>query len=80
MQNTLVEKIVEAVKEERLKDIADATSPRSNAQTRIVLELAADPNVVENQLYQHTPLQQTFSIINIARWSTVSRGRWGSRT
>ena len=69
MQNTLVEKIVEAVKDDRLKDISDVRNESGrNAQTRIVLELkkGADPNVVENQLYQHTPLQQTFSIINIA--------------
>ena len=35
---------------------------------RIVLELKknADALVIENQLYQNTPLQQTFSIINIA--------------
>jgi DNA gyrase subunit A len=32
----------------------------------IELKKGADPAVVENQLYQHTPLQQTFSIINIA--------------
>ncbi len=69
VQNTLVEKIVEAVKEERIKDISDVRNESGrNAQTRIVLELkkGADPAVVENQLYQCTPLQQTFSIINIA--------------
>ena len=69
MQNTLVEKIVDAVKDERLKDISDVRNESGrNAQTRVVLELkrGADPNVVENQLYQHTPLSQTFSIINIA--------------
>jgi DNA gyrase subunit A len=69
VQNTLVEKIVDAVKEERIKDISDVRNESGrNAQTRIVIELkkGADPNVVENQLYQNTPLQQTFSIINIA--------------
>lgn len=69
VQNTLVEKIVDAVKDERIKDISDVRNESGrNAQTRIVLELkkGADPAVVENQLYQNTPLQQTFSIINIA--------------
>ncbi len=69
VQNTLVEKIVEAVKDERIKDISDVRNESGrNAQTRIVIELkkGADPAVVENQLYQCTPLQQTFSIINIA--------------
>jgi len=69
VQNTLVEKIVDAVKDERITDIADVRNESGrNAQTRIVIELkkGADPAVVENQLYQCTPLQQTFSIINIA--------------
>ncbi|MEL7473042.1 MAG: DNA gyrase subunit A, partial [Planctomycetota bacterium] len=69
MQNTLVERIVDAVKDERIKDISDVRNESGRqAQTRIVVELkkGADPTVVENQLYQHTPLRQTFSIINIA--------------
>lgn len=69
VQNNLVEKIVDAVKDERLKDISDVRNESGRtAQTRIVLELKkqADARVVENQLFQHTPLQQTFSIINIA--------------
>lgn len=69
VQSTLVEKIVDAVKDERIKDISDVRNESGrNAQTRIVIELkkGADARVVENQLFQHTPLQQTFSIINIA--------------
>lgn len=69
VQNNLVEKIVEAVKEERLENISDVRNESGReAQTRVVLELkkGADPNVVERQLYEHTPLQQTFSIISIA--------------
>ncbi|MEM8757894.1 MAG: DNA gyrase subunit A [Planctomycetota bacterium] len=69
MQTTLVEKIVDAVKDERIKDISDVRNESGrNAQTRIVIELkkAGDPAVVENQLYQFTPLQQTFSMIHIA--------------
>lgn len=69
VQNTLVEKIVESVKEERIKDVSDVRNESGrSARTRIVVELkrGADPAVVENQILQHTPLQQTFSIINIA--------------
>lgn len=69
VQNNLVEKIVEAAKEERIKDIHDVRNESGrNAQTRIVIELkkSGDPAVVENQLYQFTPLQQTFSMIHIA--------------
>lgn len=68
-QETLVQKIIEAVKEERIKDISDARNESGReAQSRVVVELkrGADPAVVENQLYQFTPLQVTFSIHNIA--------------
>jgi DNA gyrase subunit A len=69
MQLTLVERIVEAIKDERIEDVSDVRNESGReAQTRIVLELkrGADPAVVENQLCQFTPLQQTFSIMNIA--------------
>ncbi len=69
VQRALVEKIVECVKDERIKDISDIRNESGrNARTRIVVELkrGADPSVVENQLYQFTPLQQTYSIMNIA--------------
>jgi DNA gyrase subunit A len=68
-QSVLVEKIVDAVKEERITDISDVRNESGrDAQSRIVIELkkGADSAVVENQLYQFTPLQQTFSIMNIA--------------
>jgi len=69
MQNTLVERIVEAVKDERITDVSDVRNESGRqARTRVVVELkkGADARVVENQLYQFTPLQQTFSIMNIA--------------
>ena len=69
LKKTIVESIAEQVKEERIKDISDVRdeSDREHA-VRIVVELKrdADPNVVINQLWQYTPLQSTFSIINIA--------------
>ncbi len=68
-QNTLLEKIIDAVKDERIENVSDARNESGReAQSRIVLELkrGADAGVVEKQLYQFTPLQQTFSIHNIA--------------
>ena len=68
-QTNLVEWIVEAVKEERIQDVSDVRNESGReAQNRVVIELkrGADPRVVENQLYEFTPLQSTFSIINIA--------------
>lgn len=66
---TLVERIVDAIKEERIVDVADVRDETNReVSCRVVVELkrGADPAVVENQLYQFTPLQQTFSIMNIA--------------
>lgn len=65
----LIAKIVEARKAERITDVSDIVDESSGrAGMRVVLHLkrGADPEVVENQLYQVTPLQSTFSIINIA--------------
>jgi DNA gyrase subunit A len=69
LKKTIIESIAEQVKEEKIKDISDVRdeSDREHA-VRVVVELKrdADPNIVINQLYQFTPLQSTFSIINIA--------------
>ena len=69
VQSQLIAKIVEAKKEDRIPDIIDVRNHSGrDAQTRIliVLRKGADPAVVERQLYEFTPLQETFSIINIA--------------
>ena len=69
VQSNLIERIVEATKTGRIPDIADVRNYSGrDAQTRILILLkkGADPNVVEKQLYRYTPLQATFSIINIA--------------
>lgn len=69
VQGTLMERIVDAVKEDRIKDITDVRNESGRgAQTRIVCELrrGTDPALIENQLYEFTPLQSTVSIMNIA--------------
>ncbi|MCP3904530.1 MAG: DNA gyrase subunit A, partial [Planctomycetes bacterium] len=69
VQNNLIEKIVDAARNGRIPDISDIRNfSGKNHRTRIVVYLkkGADPDVVEKQLYQYTPLQSTFSIINIA--------------
>ncbi len=66
---TFIENISEAIENEKITDISDARDESSaKSPVRIVIELkrGADAGVVENQLYQFTPLQQTFSIHNIA--------------
>ena len=65
----IIQKIVALRKADKLEDIANVVDESSNrGGMRLVIELkrGADPNVVENQLYSMTPLQSTFSIINIA--------------
>jgi DNA gyrase subunit A len=66
---TLIERIKTAIEEDKITDIADARN-ESNAKSpvRVVIELkkGADAGVVEKQLYEYTPLQQTFSMQNIA--------------
>lgn len=69
VQNALIDKVIDAVKAERIRDISNVRNESGRkSRTRVVIELkkGADPAVVENQLYQFTPLQSTISIINIA--------------
>ncbi|MCC6661972.1 MAG: DNA gyrase subunit A [Phycisphaerales bacterium] len=68
-QDVLVKRIAEAVGEGRITDVSDVRNESGReAQSRVVVELkkGADPRVVENQLYQFSPLQDTFSVMNIA--------------
>lgn len=66
---TLIESVSAAIEADRIVDISDARDESSSkSPVRVVIELkkGADPAVVEKQLYEYTPLQQTFSIQNIA--------------
>lgn len=68
LKTTIIDRIVDAVKNERIKDIADVKDYSGRDGMRLVVETkkGADPNVVLNQLWQYTPLQSTVSIMNIA--------------
>ncbi len=66
---TLIERIRDAIEADKITEISDARDESSaKSPVRIVIELkrGADPAVVEKQLYEYTPLQQTFSINSIA--------------
>jgi DNA gyrase subunit A len=67
-KTALIEKMAELVKEDRIPGISDLRDESDKDGMRIVVELkrGEDPEVVLNQLYKFTPLQETFSIINIA--------------
>ncbi|MGB2824354.1 MAG: DNA gyrase subunit A, partial [Phycisphaerae bacterium] len=68
LKTTITERIAEVTKSGRIKDIVDVQDHSDRTGMRIVIDLrkGAEPEVVVNQLYQYTPLQSTFSIINIA--------------
>ena len=68
LKATLIERIALAVKTDKIPGITDVQDHSDRTGMRIVIDLrkGAEPDVVINQLYQYTPLQSTFSIINIA--------------
>jgi DNA gyrase subunit A len=72
----LAEKIAELVKTGRVKDIADLKDHSSGrAGMRLVIDLkrGANPQVVLNQLYKHTQLQESFGVIMLALVDGVPR-------
>lgn len=68
LKTTIIERIAECVKDGKIPDIADVQDHSDRTGMRIVVDLkkGCEPQVVVNQLYQYTPLQSTFSVINIA--------------
>jgi len=68
LKTTITERVADSVKSGKIKDITDVQDHSDRTGMRIVIDLrrGAEPEVVINQLYQYTPLQSTFSIINIA--------------
>ncbi len=64
----LIEKIAELVKEKRVDGITDLRDESNRQGMRVCIELRKDvnPNVILNQLYKHTQLQDTFGVIMLA--------------
>jgi DNA gyrase subunit A len=64
----LIEKIAQLVKDKRLEGISDLRDESDRKGMRIVIELKRDANanVVLNQLYMNTQLQDTFSVNMLA--------------
>ncbi len=67
-KSAIIEKIADEVKSGRIEGIHDIRDESDRSGMRVVIELknAADPVVVENLLYKHTPLQTTYAIRNTA--------------
>jgi DNA gyrase subunit A len=68
LKTTIIERIAEVVKAGKIPDISDVQDHSDRTGMRIVVEVrkGAEAEVVINQLFEYTPLQSTFSIINIA--------------
>ncbi|MCI8561839.1 MAG: DNA gyrase subunit A [Dorea sp.] len=64
----LIEKIAEMVRDKKIDGITDLSDQSNREGMRIVIELRRDvnANVILNQLYKHTQLQDTFGVIMLA--------------
>ena len=64
----LLEKIAELVRDKKIDGITDLRDESDREGMRVVIELRRDvnANIVLNQLYKHTQLQDTFGVINLA--------------
>jgi DNA gyrase subunit A len=64
----LVERIAQLVNDKDIEDISDIRDESDRDGMRIVVELkrAAEPQIVLNQLFKHTQMQESFSMILLA--------------
>jgi DNA gyrase subunit A len=64
----LIEKIAELVRDKKIDGITDLRDESDRTGMQVVVELRRDvnANVVLNQLYKHTQMQETFGVIMLA--------------
>jgi DNA gyrase subunit A len=64
----LIERIAELVNDKKIDGISDLRDESDREGMRIVIELKRDaiPDIVLNNLYKQTPMQQSFGMINLA--------------
>ncbi len=64
----LIEKIADLCRDKKIDGITDLRDESSREGMRVCIELRRDvnPNVILNQLYKHTQLQDTFGVIMLA--------------
>jgi len=67
-KSKLIERIAGLVRDKKIEGISDIRDETDRKGMRIVIELKRDvnPQIVQNLLYKHTQLQDTFSIIMLA--------------
>jgi len=69
LRSTITEKIAEGVKAGSIKDVAavnDASDRKHDVRIEIELKRDANEDVIINQLFEYTPLQSSFHVMNIA--------------
>src|SRR5262249_23458317 len=64
----LLERIAELINDKKIEGISDLRDESDREGMRIVVELKRDaiPDIVLNNLYKLTPMQQSFGVINLA--------------
>jgi len=64
----LIEKIADLVRDKKIEGISDIRDESDRDGMRMVIELKRDayPDVILNQLYKHTQMQNTFGVIMLA--------------
>ncbi|MFY9570382.1 MAG: DNA topoisomerase (ATP-hydrolyzing), partial [Blastocatellia bacterium] len=64
----LLERIAELINDKKMEGISDLRDESDRDGMRIVIELKRDaiPDIVLNNLYKLTPMQQSFGVINLA--------------
>jgi DNA gyrase subunit A len=67
-KNVLIKRIAELVNEKIIDDISDVRDESDRDGMRIVIELkrGAEAQIILNQLYKHTQMQESFSMIFLA--------------
>src|ERR1051325_5349023 len=64
----LLERIAELINDKKIDGISDLRAESDREGMRVVIELKRDsiPDIVLNNLYKLTPMQQSFGVINLA--------------
>lgn len=67
-KSTLIERIAELVRNRKIEDITDIRDESDRDGMRVVISLKRDsmPEVILNNLFKHTQMQQTFGVIMLA--------------
>jgi len=74
-RDRIMERIADAVRNKTINGISDLRDESDRGGTRLVIELKKDanPQVVLNQVFKHSQLEDTFSINNVALVDGVPR-------